>query len=216
VNQTATQPPTTLELATDTQASTNMPFFSVLPLLETSTTPTFTELLAEYQATVSKPQVAWNDLSLDESAAPSTISQTHLAQIRPQPVRWLWQNHLPLSGITLLDGDHGCGKTLLTLHIAASVSSGAPMLDGTSTLQGGVVIVTPNSDITTTQLQLLTSLRADLSRIEILSSVQEPVPSSHTTDARPFSIPEDFTHLSQAIRRVDARLVIFDPFISLL
>ena len=216
MNQTATQPLTTLERATTTRPSTNMHFFSALPPLETATIPTFTELLAEYNATVSKPEVVWNSRSRDELARPFAIYQTNLAEANPQPVRWLWQKRLPLAGITLLDGDHGCGKSLLALQIAACVSSGLCLPDGTSTIQGGVIIVTPNTDATTTQLQLLTALGADLSRVEILSYIQDPAPSSHTGGYRPFSIPEDFTHLLQAIQRLDARLVIFDPFISLL
>jgi AAA domain len=216
MNQTATLPITTLERKTLDQASTNIPFFSDLLPLETSTIPTFTELLAEYTATVSKPAVAWNDLSLDELADPFAIYQANLAEIRPQPVRWLWQRRLSLAGVTLLDGDHGCGKSLLALHIAASVSSGTLMLDGTSTIQGGVVIVSPNSDATTTQLPLLTALEANLSCIEILSYVQDRENSSHPSGYRPFSLPEDLPRLFEAIERVNARLIIFDPFIDLL
>ncbi len=214
MNQTATQPLTTLELKTCDQVSTNLHFFSALPPLDTATIPTFTELLAEYQASIDRPTVAWSDLRPDESADPIALSQTSLAEIRPQPVRWLWQKRLPLAGITLLDGDHGCGKSLLALHIAACVSSGTPLPDGSPTIQGGVVIVSPHTDATTTQL--LTALGADLSHVEILSSVQESTSESHTEGFRPFSIPEDFTRLFQAINRVDARIVIFDPFISLL
>ncbi len=216
MNQTTTQPLTTLELKTSTRASTNIPFFSDLPPLETPTIPTFTELLAEYQATVSKPQVVWNDRSFDQLADPFAIYETNLAEASPQPVSWLWRKRLSLSGITLLDGDHGCGKSLLALHMAACVSSGSCLPDGTSTLQGGVVIVTPNSDATTTQLQLLTALGANLSCIEILSYIQDPEKSSHPSGYRPFSLPEDFPRLFEAVERVNARLIIFDPFIDLL
>src|SRR5205814_2087186 len=106
---------------------------------------------------------------------PFTIYQNNLTKAPLQSVRWLWEKRLPLAGITLLDGDHGCGKSLLALQIAAHVSSGTLMPDGTLTTQGGVVIVTPHTDATTTQLQHLTSLGADLSRVEILSFIQEPV-----------------------------------------
>src|SRR5262249_21386903 len=64
------------------------------------------------------------------------LHQTNLANATSQPVRWLWQQRLPLTGLTLLDGDHGTGKSLLSLRIAAAVSSGSPMPDGTPTIQG--------------------------------------------------------------------------------
>ena len=145
-----------------------MSFFSMLPPLGTSTTPTFQELFAKYSASIDEPEVVWNRLissgnplenfhehseaslphpepsvssqlalSGDESASPFAIYQSNLTEARPQPVRWLWQKRLPLAGITLLDGDHGCGKSLLALQIAAHVSSGTPMPDGTPTIQGG-------------------------------------------------------------------------------
>ncbi len=55
-----------------------------------------------------------------------------------------------------------------------------------------------------------------LTRIEILSFTQVPAPEFHTGGYRPFSLPEDLPRLFKAIERLDARLVIFDPFISLL
>jgi AAA domain len=147
---------------------------------------------------------------------PSPLSQLNLAQASSQPVRWLWQDRIPLSGITLLDGDHGCGQSLLALQLAAHISSGTPLPDGTSTLQGGVVIVTPHQDVTTTQLQLLSEWSADLSRIQALSYVHDPDNSSHPSGHRPFSLPEDLPRLLEAVDRVNAHLIILDPFIDLL
>jgi hypothetical protein len=152
---------------------------------------------------------------VDKLSVPFSIYLQNLANATPQPVRWLWQERLPLAGITLLDGDHDCGKSLLALEIAARVSSGSPMPDGTPTIQGGVVIISsPKTDATTTQFQRLTALGADLSRIRILSYVPESVPAPDTGGFRPFSLPEDFPHLFAAIEEVDARLVIFDPFMT--
>src|SRR5579859_7470453 len=204
MSTTARQTLTTRETLTETQPSTNMSFLSLIPSPDTSTVPTFTELLAEYQATISKPAVAWNALNGDPPAEPMSIDQ---------PTRWLWPQRLPLAGINLLDGDHGTGLSLLSLRIAASVSSGLPMPDGSTTLQGGVVIVSPYTDAPT---QLLTAFGANHTSIEILSTIQESDPTSHTTSTRPFSIPEDLPRLYQAIKHVNAHLVILDPFISLL
>jgi hypothetical protein len=199
-----TEPPTLTDLLNETQQLTTPPPLPAIEPLDPSPVPAFAELLAQYNA------------SVDELTDPFSIYQKNLALVRPQPVRWLWQNRLPLSGITLLDGDHGCGKSLLALQTAAHVSSGTPMPDGTPTIQGGVIIVTPDTDATTTQLQLLTALGADLSRIEFLSFVQIQSPEHQTSSYRPFSLPEDLSHLFDAIKRVDARLVVLDPFINLL
>ena len=103
-----------------------------------------------------------------------------------------------------------------SVQIAAHISSATPMPDGTSPTKAGVVIVTPSVDATSIQLPFLSSLGADLSRIEILSYVYDPENSSHPSGYRPFSLPEDFPRLFEAVERVNASLIIFDPFINLL
>jgi AAA domain len=211
-----TEPLTFTELFTKAQQSTNTHPLPELAPLDPSTAPTFTEMLEKYNASLSQPEAAWSCLIDEELANPFAIYGKKLAGVKPQPVHWLWQNRLPLAGITLLDGDHGCGKSLLALQIAAHVSSGTPMPDGTSTCPGGVIIVTANTNAATTQLQLLTALGADLSCIEILSYVPEPDEDNPTSRYRPFSLPEDMGRLLEAVQRVDARLVILDPLMSLL
>ncbi len=197
-------PPTTSQILTWTQQLTNTHLFPELVPASSIDTSTIKELLEEHKA------------SVDKLSVPFSIYQNQAAKAKPKPVRWLWQKRLPLAGITLLDGDLDCGKSLLALQIAAAVSSGTPMPDGTPTIQGGVVIVTPNVDATTSQLQLLTALGADLSRIAFLSFIKQSAPEFHTGGYRPFSLPEDFLPLFQAIKHVDARLVIFDPFVHLI
>src|SRR5215813_10604461 len=103
-------------------------------------------------STLAEPQQA-HTASTDELTMNFAIYDTHLAHTPAKSVRWLWEKRLPLSGLTLLDGDHGCGKSMLALQIAASISSGSPMPDGSPTIQGGVVIITPHTDANTTQLQ---------------------------------------------------------------
>jgi AAA domain len=224
--QTFTLPPV---LSAENQQHTKNTSTPLLPPPELVDQPqptlaTFTELLAAYQTSVATPPVPFIP-NKTEPSSPFPFSPKNLATattLTPQPVSWLWQQRLPLAGITLLDGDHGLGKTLLAHQIAAAVSSGSPMPDGTPTIQGGVIIVTPFTDPSTTQLQLLTALGADLSRIEILSFVPNqdpPPPQAHQfppSDSRPFSLPKDLTHLFAAVERIDARLILFDPFIYLL
>ena len=155
---------------------------------------------------------------------PNTTNQ-HIFTIYTEPLgfdpslstlHWLWEQRLPLAGITLLDGDHGTGKSLFSLQLAARVSSGTPMLDNTTTKPSGVIIVTPHIHATTTQLPRLAAMGANLPNIEILSYVPADTPNSTTHTYRPFSFPEDLTYLFEAVDRVNARLIILDPFINLL
>lgn len=38
-----------------------------------------------------------------------------IADIAPQAVRWLWYPYIPIGKITLLQGDPGQGKTMLSI-----------------------------------------------------------------------------------------------------
>src|SRR5437667_4286735 len=145
--------------------------------ISTTKFSTYTQQLAHTQFfPIFQEMLSDNQTYTDALSVPFTIYEHHLLTTPSQSVRWLWEKRLPLSGITLLDGDHDCGKSLLSLQIAAAVSSGTPMPDGSPTIQGGVVIVSTDTDARTTQLQMLTALGADLSCVEILSFIREPVP----------------------------------------
>lgn len=50
------------------------------------------------------------------------------SDIAPKPLRWLWAGRIPLGKLTLLIGDPGLGKSLLTTEIASRVTRGASSL----------------------------------------------------------------------------------------
>src|SRR5262245_19247198 len=52
------------------------------------------------------------------------LATTRLDGISPQPVRYLLEGYVPEGKLTLLAGDGGHGKTMLTLELAAGVSTG--------------------------------------------------------------------------------------------
>jgi len=92
-----------------------------------------------------------------------------LSQVETQPVHWLWHKHLPLGKITLLDGDPGMGKSLLALDLAARVSSGLPMPDGTPGQQGGVILIAPEDGAADTLNPRLQAAGGDPSRVLLLN-----------------------------------------------
>src|SRR5262249_59256956 len=48
----------------------------------------------------------------------------------PEPIDWLWPNYLPRGTLVVLDGDPGCGKSMLTVDLAARLTRGADWPDG--------------------------------------------------------------------------------------
>jgi len=67
---------------------------------------------------------------------------TFLSEIEAQQVDWLWPRRIPLGKITLLDGGPGMGKSLLSIFIAACVTTGQPMPEGEPGKQGKVILQT--------------------------------------------------------------------------
>jgi len=54
-----------------------------------------------------------------------------LDRIPVRPIHWLWRPYLACGKLALLDGDPGAGKSLLTADLAARLTRGGRMPDGT-------------------------------------------------------------------------------------
>ncbi len=139
-----------------------------------------------------------------------------LSQVETQEVHWLWDKHLPLGKITLLDGDPGMGKSLLALNLAARVSSGLPMPDGTPGQQGGVILIAPEDGAADTLKPRLEAAGGDPSRVLLLNTVQSLDAKKMQVVDRPFSLSQDLELLEQAIKQTNALLVVLDPLMAVL
>ena len=53
-----------------------------------------------------------------------------LADVEPKPINWLWPEKIARGKVTMISGDPGLGKSLLTVALASAVSTGhcAPVL----------------------------------------------------------------------------------------
>jgi hypothetical protein len=132
------------------------------------------------------------------------------SEVIAEQVTPLWEGHLFLGKIAVLDGDPGTGKSTLTTDLAARVSTGANMPDGTPGGQGGVVVVSLEDGVADTVVPRLMAAGADLTRIVALSSVGEG------NAERLISVPEDLPVIEAAAARVGARLIVLDPIMALL
>lgn len=134
----------------------------------------------------------------------ASISLSHL---QTQRVDWLWPGWIAAGTIALLDGDPGQGKSLLTLDLAARLSTASPMPDGhVLSRPASVILLTSEDSVASTVVPRLQAAGADLSRLHAFQ------PDS----ARPPSFPDDCELLAQMIRETAARLVVIDPFLAFL
>lgn len=131
-----------------------------------------------------------------------------LADVEPEQVEWLWPGRVARGKVVLLDGDPGLGKTVMALDCAARVSRGMSWPDGAPCPVGGVVILTAEDGLSDTIRPRLDAAGADVTRVVALPAVG--------ADQHAPLIPSDLDAVEQAIRRVDAALVVVDPLMAFL
>lgn len=135
------------------------------------------------------------------------------ADIRPARVSWLWPGRIPCGKITVLDGDPGLGKSLLTLDLAARVTTGRPMPEcATGEAPRSVVLLCNEDDPADTVLPRLEAAAADVSRVTILEAALEGEAHRET----PFVLPAHLSALDELVARHHARLVVIDPLMAYL
>jgi putative DNA primase/helicase len=136
-----------------------------------------------------------------------------LADVKPEPVAWLWPGRIALGKLTLIAGDPGLGKSFVTLDMAARVSTGCgwPDRPGVSIEPGGVVLLSAEDGIADTIRPRLDAAGADVARIVALEAIRA-VCEHGRESARTFDLSRDLLALESAIRSVDGcRLVVIDP-----
>lgn len=140
-----------------------------------------------------------------------------LADVTPEPVRWLWPGNISCGKLTLIAGDPGLGKSILTMDLAARVSTGWKWPDGEPVgAAGGVVLLSAEDDPADTIRPRLDAAGADVERITLLQSVKRTDPESGKTYERTFSLT-DLPALDAAIRQTPGcRLVVCDPITAYL
>ncbi|HCS35974.1 MAG TPA: hypothetical protein DIW48_04645 [Sphaerochaeta sp.] len=126
------------------------------------------------------------------------------SDIDADTISWLWKPFIAYGKITTVQGDPGEGKSSLMLSIAAAISSGKAMPDGSHLSHAQNVIYQCSEDgVADTIKPRLITEQADCSRIAFINE-----------DAGFFSLDDE--KLRFAISEFRARLVVIDPIQSYL
>lgn len=142
-----------------------------------------------------------------EAAKPPRIGASiiTLASVTPQPIQWLWRPHFALGKLSVLAGHPGLGKSLVTMDLAAHVSTGRKWVDGSPCPLGSVVLVSGEDDPGDTLRPRLDAAGADVSRVHYLRAVYD------MEGERGFTLA-DVPALSALLHRMqDCRLIVIDP-----
>src|SRR5262249_41211788 len=133
-----------------------------------------------------------------------------LSTIRIEPIRWLVPNYLPLGKQVLIAGDGGHGKSSLTLHLAACLTTGRPAFGlDYQAAPAEVLLVSCEDDFGDTVVPRLLAAGADLSKIFRVDGTKD-----QKGKVQPFSLA-DFQALREELKsrpaRPMVRLVVIDP-----
>lgn len=130
------------------------------------------------------------------------ISETEIeyySDITEKAVEWLWYPYIPYGKITLLQGDPGDGKSTFMLHVAASITTGSQLPDGSQSkgIQNVIYQCSEDSSSDTIKPRLMQA-GADCDRVAYINEEKKALTIG---DPR----------IEEAIIRTGARLLIIDP-----
>lgn len=147
-----------------------------------------------------------------ELSTPTGVIFLNMAEVEPRSVSWLWKDKIALGKLTTIAGDPGLGKSMLTLDLAARVSTGAPWPDGSGNAPiGGVVLLSAEDDVHDTVRPRLDRAKADVRRINALQGVRFHDEKTDRLFERSFCL-NDLGPLEELIDKTpDCRLVVIDP-----
>jgi len=141
---------------------------------------------------------------------------TCLSDIQPEAVDWLWLGLIALGKLSIMMGPPSAGKTLLSLYIAARVSSGLLWpIDNSVCPKGSVLLLSNEDGIADTVRPRLDAANADVTRIHHLSMIN--VKSGSGVKERLFSLSQDIHELEKFLKaHSECRLIIIDPITAYL
>ncbi|MEZ0227354.1 MAG: AAA family ATPase, partial [Planctomycetota bacterium] len=129
------------------------------------------------------------------------------ADIKPEPISWLWEPYVPRRRITILEGDAGVGKTFLACKLAAMVSAGERWPWSASSARprrGAAIIMSREDGLADTLRPRLELCGADLKRVHTLTEWKNTAQEGAIT-------LKDIDVLERAFKAVKPALVVIDP-----
>lgn len=147
-----------------------------------------------------------------EEKAPLGAVVRCLADVTPMPIEWLWPGRIALGKVTLIVGDPGLGKSLLTIALAAHVSHGTLWpVDRSPCPTGDVLLLSAEDDIEDTIRPRLDAVGADPQHVHALEAVFEFDAQDGKHRRRMPNLARDVERLGEILAGGKFRLVIVDP-----
>jgi putative DNA primase/helicase len=129
------------------------------------------------------------------------------SDVEPKKLASVWNKRFHRGKLGFVAGEPGLGKSLVAIHMAATVSTGGAWPNGKGNARRGDVIYISAEDTAADTIRpRLEAAGADLRRVHLIETVTDAL------GQRPFSLVSDLGRLDQWLQAVrKPRLVIIDP-----
>jgi hypothetical protein len=139
------------------------------------------------------------------------------SRVTPRALDPVWDGFLWAGKPTLLAGDPGLGKSMLTADIAARVTTGEPWPCSAARREpANVVIMSAEDDPEDTIVPRLMAAAADLDRVTFVQGMRDYGDDAAAGRRRWLSLDTDLAALGDVLAVREPRLVIIDPLASYL
>jgi hypothetical protein len=130
-----------------------------------------------------------------------------LSGVLSSSVEWLWQPYLARGKLSILDGDPGTGKSFLTVDLAARLSRGGPLPDGTVLPRPHkTLLLNGEDDLADTVRPRLSTAGADLAAVFSLGGVGRST----------VRLPADLPEIEEIVQVEKIDLMVIDPMMAFL
>ncbi len=107
-------------------------------------------------------------------SSPRRVQMVLASEVVERAIEWLWKNFLPKGYLALVSGDPGTGKSHVAEDLAARVTRGAQMPDGSTVEPGSVIFLTVEEGTADVLVPRLRVAGADLGRVCIITGTIQP------------------------------------------
>jgi hypothetical protein len=130
------------------------------------------------------------------------------AEVREEPIEWLWHDILPRAALSVIVGMPSSGKSWFSMMVAARVSAGCPFPthEQFRAEQGQVLILQSEDSWANTCTRRLRLEGADMSQVHFVKGMK------HKDAIRPVDLSTDLEKVRQRMRELgNVKLIIVDP-----
>lgn len=178
------------------------------PMKEAEISKTVCNLVAKHLANTTP-----EDEDEEEQSTLLELSVRRFSEIESKEIAWLWEGRFALGKITLLTGEGGVGKSMLTCDMASRISKGVAFPDGSSCPTGDSFFIAGEDGAEDTIRPRLDAAGADVDRVHL---IRGPIPKGEKY-ASPVDLSLHMGKLDRLLERyAESKLLIIDPIMDYL